>query len=316
MEENQSKEERQLQVIPKPVLMTMGDAKLFAEAAYKSGIFSDVKSEAQALIKVMAGHELGIPPIMSMQKLYIVKNKLGMGVEVMGALLQQRGYTWTIKYDDLDKPTACEVTFAYPNHQPYTSRFTLKDAERAGLIKPDGAWTTYPKDLLFARAFSSGARKYAPEALSGLGYTREELESIPVEVVIEDEKKEVKPVEVKTVIASEATQPIAQLEQYLEEAKPLAHPLEQFLKECPEHGDKWGINKYKKRFHKTPDGTFCNFSNAIKPIAAEIVKSAGYDGETFPTFLKDTYKKTWSKISEEEQIGILALLDRKEGKSD
>jgi len=292
------KDTKALEVVEQPQLMTLGDAQLFAQAAYKSGLFTDVKSEAQALVKIIAGRELGIPAIMAMQKLYIVNNKIGMAAELMGALLHKAGYNWSIKFDNQDNPTTCEVTFSYGVASTYISRFTIKDAERASLIKPGGAWEKYPKDLLFSRAFTAGARKYAPEALGGIGYTPEELESIPV---VEADTKEVKPVEV--AITEEAIE-------VKSDAKP--HSLEQFLKECPEHGDEWRTNKYKKRFHKMPDGSFCNFRDAIKPIAAEIVKAAGYDATTFITFLKDNYKKSWSQISEEEQIAILVLLDRKE----
>ena len=37
-----------------------------AQALQKSGYFSDVKTEAQAIVKVMAGAELGLPPFASM----------------------------------------------------------------------------------------------------------------------------------------------------------------------------------------------------------------------------------------------------------
>ena len=37
-----------------------------AMALYKSGYFNDSKSEAQAIVKVMAGAELGLPPFAAM----------------------------------------------------------------------------------------------------------------------------------------------------------------------------------------------------------------------------------------------------------
>ena len=301
------KDTKALEVIKQPQLMTIGDARVFAQAAYESGLFTDVKSEAQALVKIIAGRELGIPAITAMQKLYIVNNKIGMAAELMGALLHKAGYSWSIQFDDQDKPTVCEVTFSFSGRTNYTSRFTLKDAGRAGLIKSGGAWEKYPKDLLFSRAFTAGARKYAPEALGGISYTPEELESIPVEATAESKTNEVIPVEVATLL------PAKEAIEVESDTKP--HPLEQFLQKCPEHGDRWSINKFKKRYHKMPDGNFCNFSNIIKPIAAEVVKAAGYDVEGFKVFLKDNYKKSWSQISEEEQVAILNLLDRKEVKS-
>ena len=42
-------------------------------ALYKSGYWPDAKSEAQAIVKVMAGAELGLPPFASMTGIHIVE---------------------------------------------------------------------------------------------------------------------------------------------------------------------------------------------------------------------------------------------------
>ena len=44
-------------------------------ALFKSGYFSDVKSEAQAIVKVMAGAELGLQPFASMTGIHIISGK-------------------------------------------------------------------------------------------------------------------------------------------------------------------------------------------------------------------------------------------------
>ncbi len=161
-----------------PQILTFGEAKEFAVAAYKSGLFPDAKSEAQAIIKVWAGRELGISPLTALNKLYLVQDKIGMAAEVVVILLCRNGYQISINYDNYDSPTACEVILSHTLKGNFTSRFSLTDAQRAGLIKPGSAWQKYPRDLLYARALTSGARKFAPEVLGGMGYTQEELVNI------------------------------------------------------------------------------------------------------------------------------------------
>ena len=41
----------------------------------KSGFFADTRDQAQAIVKILAGQELGISPIASMTGVYIVKGK-------------------------------------------------------------------------------------------------------------------------------------------------------------------------------------------------------------------------------------------------
>jgi len=167
-------------------LATFADMKIFAEACFKSGLFQDAKSEAQAIVKIMAGKELGISPLTAMNKLQIVNGHIGMQVEVMKILLKTKGYSWEEKVDNDDNPTAAEVTFAYPDRKPKTYRFTVNDAKRAGLLTKDN-WKNYLKLMLGHRAFAIGARDYAPEALQGCGYTPEELEGVkPVDITVKD----------------------------------------------------------------------------------------------------------------------------------
>lgn len=48
------------------------------------------------------------------------------------------------------------------------SKFSINDANRAGLIKPDGNYEKYPELMLDHRAFMNGARKIAGDILLGM----------------------------------------------------------------------------------------------------------------------------------------------------
>ncbi len=158
--------------------MSLADIQATAKAIVASRMFTGVENENVALVKILAGQELGLGPVASVNGLYVLNGKIGMMASVAGALLQKHGYTWVAQWDDVDTPTSCEITFFHsslPADVGWTSRFTVGDAIRAKLVKPDGAHQKYPKDMLYNRAFMSGARKVAPSVLLNMGYEYDEL---------------------------------------------------------------------------------------------------------------------------------------------
>jgi len=159
--------------------LRMGDIHSLAEAFQESGLFPDIEKKAQAIVKVVAGQELSLPPVYSMQNFYIIKGKLSMAAEVMGLLLKRSGQ---YDYDVIaHSDQACQIQFKQKVGQEwkntYSSTFTIEDAKRAGLVRAGGNWTTFPKAMLFSRAMSQGARIVAPHLLGG-ARTIEEAESI------------------------------------------------------------------------------------------------------------------------------------------
>ena len=162
---------QQLDIFKEP--MAMGE--IFA----KSGMFTDIKSATQAVVKIMAGKELGMTPFQSMASIYIVNGKLALTSQAMSSLIKK-----TKKYDykviKLDE-TECSIDFFQAEEKVGNSIFTFKDAAKAGLVNRD-VWKNYPKNMLFARALSNGARFYAPDAICGY-YTKEEVEDLEEEVL-------------------------------------------------------------------------------------------------------------------------------------
>lgn len=155
--------------------LDMGSIKSLSQAFKESGLFPDIQSEAQAIVKIVAGQELSLPPVYSMQNFYIIKGKLSMAAEVMGLILKRtQKYNYRVKEHIDDK---CAIQFSEDGKEIYLSTFTIADAKRAGLVKPDSGWMKYPKAMLFSRAMSQGSRIVAPELMAG-AHTKEEAESI------------------------------------------------------------------------------------------------------------------------------------------
>jgi len=158
----------------------------------KSGIFEDVKDVAQAIVKVLAGREIGLSPLESMMNLYVVKNRVAANSKVVSSLIKK-----STKYDYLiEKLTneECIISFTKEGVEIGKSEFTIKDAAKAGIVNKDN-WRNYPRNMLFSRAIANGARWYCPDVYCG--YVEEELESITTEpktevVSIDAETGEVK----------------------------------------------------------------------------------------------------------------------------
>ncbi len=151
-----------------------------ANAFVKSGMFSDTKQLSQAIVKIQAGRELGLPPVYSMQNINMIRNRLCSSANTLAMLVKKSGhYNYRIKEHN---DRLCSITFFEREGDKWievgVSTFTIEDAKRADLVKPDSGWVKYPRALLFARSISQGARIYCPDAIGGM-YTDEEIRSIP-----------------------------------------------------------------------------------------------------------------------------------------
>jgi len=158
------------------VQISVSDAQTISKAIIESKIYG-INNPQEAFVKIMAGQELRLSPMFSVNHLYIVNQKIGLDAESMKALLFKEGYTVRPRYDDEDNPTVCEVYLYYKGKMvdDKPSRFTIEDATRAGLMGKDN-WKKYPKDMLFSKALTRAARAYCSHIIAGFCYVKEELE--------------------------------------------------------------------------------------------------------------------------------------------
>jgi len=161
---------KELEILKEP--MAIGE--VFAA----SGMFPDVKTQAQAVVKILAGRELGLSPFQAMRSLYLVNGKLAMMADVMASMLKKNDkYDYIVeKLDDAE----CTIVFYQINGDKKEigkSTFTFKDAAKAGLVNKE-VWKSYPRNMLFSRALSNGIRWFCPDV--SCGYTVEEAEDITI----------------------------------------------------------------------------------------------------------------------------------------
>lgn len=158
-------------------LNTVEDLARVGDVFVKSGFFADTRDAAQAIVKVMAGQELGFAPIASMTGVYIVKGKVSLSANLIAAAVKRSGrYTFRVRQHDAQ---VCEIEFfeldkAGNKESIGISSFTMKEAAQAQLAS-SATWKNFPRNMLYARAMSNGAKWYCPDVFGGPVYTPDEL---------------------------------------------------------------------------------------------------------------------------------------------
>jgi hypothetical protein len=162
---------------PQPLALP-ADMDVFrvGEVLAKSGYFKDVRDAAQAIAKIMAGREMGFGAIASLTGVYIQQGRPCYSANMIAAAIKKsRRYDYRVTRLDAQQ---CDLEFHEAGKPVGVSSFSLKDAEQAELSKGPNAhsWRHYPRNMLFARALTNGARFYCPDVFGGVPiYTPEEL---------------------------------------------------------------------------------------------------------------------------------------------
>jgi hypothetical protein len=170
---------QELSTISTTEIMNIG--KAFAE----SGMFPDIKSAAQAVVKIQAGAEMGIPPFAAMSGIHIIQGKPTIGAGLMAANVKASNkYDYKV-IEQTEK--VCSIDFYKGKEKLGNSTFTIEEAKKAGTKNLD----KFPKNMLFARAISNGVKWYTPDVFSGPVYTPEEFDVVTQDINHTDIKEEV-----------------------------------------------------------------------------------------------------------------------------
>ena len=180
------------------VKSTLSEIISIGKAFAESGMFPDVKTAAQAVVKISAGQEIGIPPFAAMSGIHIIQGKPTIGAGVMASCVKGSG-----KYDYRvaeSTEQVCSIDFFQGKEKIGNSTFTIADAKKAGTKNLD----KFPKNMLFARAMSNGVKWFTPDVFAGPVYTPEEFDVQPT-VTVDAEAVEVTTVEDALHMITEAT---------------------------------------------------------------------------------------------------------------
>ncbi len=161
-------------------LAPMSDPIAIGQVMARSGLFPDITRVSQAVVKVLAGRELGIGPFAAMSDIHIIEGKPVVGARILAALVRaSTTYDYTVVEWSNER---CAIDF-YRHGQKLepTVTFSDEDAQRAGLDKPTRTGKPsnhmkFPRNMKFARAMSSGVGLHCPDLTAGTAiYTPDEL---------------------------------------------------------------------------------------------------------------------------------------------
>ena len=167
---------------PAQLVSSLDDAIRVGTIFAKSGLFSDIKSEAQAVVKIIQGQELGVGPMTAMRNIYVLDTKQGLKIEIsvglMAAKFKEAGYDYRAARLDNE---GCTLIAYKGSVKLGEASFLKADAVKAGLVDKYN-WKAYPSDMYFARALSRIVRRYGAEVLQGNVYVQGEISDAPIDI--------------------------------------------------------------------------------------------------------------------------------------
>ncbi|MGC8978828.1 hypothetical protein [Caldisericum sp.] len=222
-------------------LNSLQDVQTLGKLFVESGMFTDTKSVAQAVVKILAGQEMGIGPFQAMDGIDIIGGRISISPLLLASILKsQNKYNYRVIEST---ETKCLLAFYENGKHIGFSDFTLEEAKKMGLSNKEN-WIKQPKTMLFWRCLSRGIRMFAPDLYRGLRvYIPEELDpnaniTDDTQPIQEPEKPEVNYSQEEPPIA-EPKNPMSklQLKKLFTLAQQKGIPEETFAK--------WLQNKYK-----------------------------------------------------------------------
>jgi len=132
-----------------------------ARILHESGLYGTV-SIAECYGKIWTGRQLGVSDLAALTGITKVKRSINYHYMLYGTKINLHPtYSFTIVEHTDD---VCQLDFYDGEKLKGSSRFTIADAKRAGLLGGDN-WRNYPKNMLYARAMANGIRFIFPDLI-------------------------------------------------------------------------------------------------------------------------------------------------------
>ena len=150
---------------------TFDELYRFAQMCQSSGLFEDITDAAQAMIKIVKGQEMGLPPTTAMSAFDIIKKRLFIKPWAIAAKINTCGYGGYRITEQT--PERCTILFRrrYPGqgwvYCPPVS-YSFAEAKAHGLVGRSPHWQSSPAHMLYQRAMGRGGAMYFPELLAGI----------------------------------------------------------------------------------------------------------------------------------------------------
>lgn len=148
-----------------------------------------IKNGACAAAIIMTGRELGMPPMIALRSLHMVKGKVV--EDAASQLARFKATGGHAHFVELSEAKA-ELELVHPNGDKHLEVFTLADAKRAGLTGEN--WQKYPRAMLRSRVITAalksigwdgGVGAYDPDEV--LAFTDSSSTRVEATRVVDDE---------------------------------------------------------------------------------------------------------------------------------
>ena len=149
-----------------------------ATAIAKSGMAPrDMATPEKLTVAILHGLEIGIPPMMAINKIAVVNGRPTLWGDAVPALLLSKGFK--LREETGKGPGGMFATCIVirPNGEQIERTFSEDDAKTAGLWGKPGPWKQYPSRMLQMRARGLASRDGAADVLSGI-YITEEMQDV------------------------------------------------------------------------------------------------------------------------------------------
>lgn len=154
-----------------------------ATAFYQAQLFPQYANAQQIMTIMLMAYEDGIGVATALQHAYPVHGRLSHSATY---LLMRAEASGTVEVFDVVTSTdrECVIKCKRRGRAECVVKFTVDDAERAGLIKPGSNWKKWPIEMLLARCMTRALRQVWRDKVGGR-YTPEELEvELPEEAIV------------------------------------------------------------------------------------------------------------------------------------
>jgi hypothetical protein len=162
--------DKALTIVPR----TIDEVRTLATMLSKSSLLPpDLRGkEADVAVSILAGQELGMPPMAAIRGVHVVKGKPVLSADAMVGVVLGRGIAKYFRCVDESPESVTYETLRNGDPEPQRMSWTMEDARRAHLAGGDN-WKKYPRAMLKARCKAALARDVYPDVLAGC-YTDDE----------------------------------------------------------------------------------------------------------------------------------------------
>lgn len=174
----------------------LNEAITLAERFSKTALVPKIyQGEPDAiLVAWQMGSELGLQPMQALQNIAVINGQPAVYGDAALAIVRTHPdfvdieETMLFANEEQTEVSGAQCVIRRRDQPDTVRKFTMADAQRAGLLDKQGPWKLYPKRMLQMRARGFALRDAFPDALKGLRIA-EEVRDIASEKVVEDDKR-------------------------------------------------------------------------------------------------------------------------------